>query len=417
MITTISQLIKEYTDVFYIENTDIIPLICAVTAQSVVDGDPVWLWLVGGSSSGKTEVINALGGLKFVKQISTLTENTFLSGARGGAGEEEKSLLKQIKNGCICMKDFTSILSMNNEKRQAILGQMREIFDGHFTKATGNGEPLVWKGKINFIAGVTEAIHGDSDQFNQMGTRNLFYTLPEQDRIKTTFRAIENQSTIKGKRLHLEAVFAEYITHIIGKAQKQTYTIPRDIQENIVYLTDFVSRATTGVVKNYRGERQLVLSANMPMRNASQAAGLGSMFMAMNDGTLPDWGERIIYKTALDCIPKQRLMVLRVLAKYRECSTKAISMDLGYETDLIGQWLADLDALRICKRIMNTDQGKTRWVLNEDYRQLMIKYDGIKYIDESLDGSIPNVSLVDELDEDSEKETQKQAVQETFKAW
>ena len=416
MITTIEQVIKEYTDVFYLENTDLIPLVCAVAAQSVVAGDPVWLWLVGGSSSGKTEVINAIESVKFVKQISTLTENTFLSGAKAKNGKEV-SLLKEIKNGCICMKDFTSILSMNNEKRAAILGQMREIFDGRFTKATGTGDFLDWTGKINFIAGVTEAIHSDSDQFNQMGTRNLFYTLPEQDRIKTTFRAIQNTDKIKRLREHLKEVFAEYIMYIVQEAHKKHHVIPEDIQSNIVYLTDFVSRATTGVTKNYRGEMQLVLSPNMPMRNAAQAAGLGSMFMVMNGGVLPDWGERIIYKTAIDCIPKQRLMVLRVLAKYRECTTKAISMNLGYEVDLVGRWLADLDALRICKRVMNVDAGKTRWVLEPEYRQLMINHDGVKYIDECYDGSIPNQGYVDALDEPSEVEEARKETAELFKAW
>lgn len=410
-ITKIEQVIKEYCDVFYMEDTNVIPLCIGVTAQSLVEGDPVWLWLVGGSSSGKTEVINALTGLKFVIQVSTLTENTFLSGAK--AKGKETSLLKEIKNGCIVMKDFTSILSMNNEKREAIIGQMREIFDGKFTKATGTGDFLKWEGKINFIAGVTEAIHAESDRFNQMGTRNLFYTLPEQDRIKTTFRAIENGNTIKFKREHLKEVFSEYINYLVGQAQQKQYELPKEIQSNIVYLTDFVSRATTGVVKNYRGEMQLVMSPNMPMRNAAQAAGLAKIFMAMNDGVLADWGERIIYKTALDCIPKQRKMVLGVLARYREVTTKGVGIALGYSTDLVSSWLADLDALRICKRVIDTEAGKTRWILSQDYRQLMIKYDGIQYKDEIFTGTDSESNYV----EPNEQKEQDKEIEEKFKLW
>ena len=162
---------------------------------------------------------------------------------------------------------------------------------------------------------------------------------------------------------------------------------------------------------------QLALSPNMPMRNASQAAGLGSMFMAMNDGTLPDWGERIIYKTAFDCIPKQRLMVLRVLAKYRECTEKGLAMKLGYEEEVVRRWLADLDALQILKPKIIYSGSRTTWAIIPEYRELFLKYDGIKFLDEMYDGSIANQSYVEEMEEMEEKEDEPKSVQEKFKAF
>ena len=407
MITKIEQVIEEYQKVFYLEDTSVIPLICAVTIQSAMDGDPIWIWLVGGSSSGKTEIINAVTGVKNVRQISTLTENTFLSGFRKKDGEET-SLLRQIgPTGVIVMKDFTSILSMNSEKQQAVMGQLREVFDGFITKATGTGKTLSWKGKINLIAGVTEAIHADGEKFNKMGTRNLFYTFPEQNRKKTTRRAMQNAGQIKFLRANIQDIFTEYIHYMISNFDKKVITLPEDVLQDIEDLTDFVAICTTGVVRNYRGEMELMLSANMPMRHASQAIGLGTTFMKMNDGVLPKWGKDLIYKTALDSIPKQRRMCLTVLAQYQEQTTTEIAMKLGYETDLVGKWLADLNALKVCERRKGTDNGKNRWSMKEEYRKIVQRYDGIKpRNDVSTDSGVS--------DEESEKEEEKLQAQELF---
>jgi hypothetical protein len=302
-------------------------------------------------------------------------------------GGDDVSLLKKIKNGVITMKDFTTILAMNSEKQQAIMAQLREVFDGHMTKATGNGINLDWKGKINLIAGVTEAIHVESDKFNKMGTRNLFYTMPEPDRKKTTRRSIMNKNTIKKKREELKDKFTEYINHIVEKSGDKEYDLPEKIVDNIIDVSDFVSMASTGVARNYRGEMQLALSANMPMRFATQSADLGTVFMAMNEGIMPEWGEKIIYKTLFDSIPKQRKMVLEVLARYRESTTRGVGMALGYSTDTVGEWLADLDALGIVKRKSSDDKGKIKWTLKEEYRLLFNKYYGIVTRDELFTGS------------------------------
>lgn len=410
MITKLDQLIAKYKQIYYVEDTSGIPLVCASVIQSMRDSDPLWIFIVGGSSAGKTELINLVTGVKFVKQISTLTENTLLSGMKAKPGKET-SLLKEMRNGVITMKDFTTILSMNNEKQQAIMAQFREMFDGHMTKATGTGEPIEWKGKINLLAGVTEAIYTEIDKFNKMGTRNLFYTMPEQDRKKTCLRAIQNIPTIKKNREELRNMFTEYILHVIETTNDKTYEVPDRIKENIIDIADFASIATTGISRNYRGEMQLALSANLPMRMAMQATDLGVVFMAMSEGEMPDWGEKIIYKTLLDSIQKQRKIVLEVLARYREVTTKAVGIALGYESDIVGGWLADLDALGIVKRTISTEAGKTRWVLKEEYRRLFTEFGGVIYRDEIYTGTKSEETYV----EASEQATQDEEIDNQFK--
>lgn len=399
MIDSVEKVIKAYTDVFYVEQTDMIPLVCAVVIQSKMEGDPIWLWLVGGSSAGKTELINAIGGISFVKEISMLTENTFLSGmiTKG----KEASLLTQIgPTGVLTMRDMTTLFSMNAEKQAAIQSQLRQIFDGYITKATGTGKTLEWRGRLNLVSGITEIVHVQSEKIAASGTRQILYTLAEQNRRKTTRRAMENVSKIKILRQRVQDSFTEYINHMINKIDKNiTYEIPENIMNNVEELTDLVALATTGVARDYRGDMQLMLSPNMPMRYAGQAIALAKTFMFMADGKLEDWGERLVYRTCLDSIPKQRLMCLRVLAKYREVTSTGMSISLGYEVDLVNSWLADLDALKICKRITHSEAGRVRWVLKPEYRAIMAKYDGVKYLDEMYTGSEKSQTLDEWMDE------------------
>jgi hypothetical protein len=99
--------------------------------------DPLWLFLVGPPSAGKTEVIAALGDIPSIFPLSSLTPQTFASGFEGKHGET--SLLPRLSGKTLTMKDFGSVLTMYREKKAEIIGQLREIYDGQFSKTWGNG--------------------------------------------------------------------------------------------------------------------------------------------------------------------------------------------------------------------------------------------------------------------------------------
>src|SRR3990167_5437867 len=106
--------------------------------------DPVWSVLVAPSGGGKSEFINMLSACRDVYPLSTLTSHTFISGMKK-TGQDTSFLLKikdknKENNGIITFKDMTSLLSENQEDRSAIMGQLREIYDGKYNKAFGTGE-------------------------------------------------------------------------------------------------------------------------------------------------------------------------------------------------------------------------------------------------------------------------------------
>jgi hypothetical protein len=159
-------------------HTPILATLGTVSANMLA-GDPVWLGLVGPSSCGKTEILDALSELPCVARVSTLTVPGLLSGtprhqqSHGATG----GLLRQVGNpGIIVCKEFSSILFMRPDMRTDLLNALREIYDGSWTRRIGSdgGKVLTWSGKIGFLFGCTEAIDTYHDAISNLGHRFLY---------------------------------------------------------------------------------------------------------------------------------------------------------------------------------------------------------------------------------------------------
>lgn len=379
MAKTIDQLIKVFTGIYYLEDTSIIPLICAAVLSNRMPGDAVWLMLVGGSGSGKTELINAVTDLKFVFQLSTLTSNTLLSGMKV-KGKESSLLLRIPKTSVLVMKDFTTILSMGKEDQQEIMAQLREVYDGKMHKSTGNGEDVKWEGKVNLIAGVTEKIFVMEHKFSGGGLRTINYCLPEPDykgRIATTKRSAKIASGIKEYREHIKREFTEFIELMIPKLAGFNSEVDEALSDELVGLSEFVALARSPVERDFNGRIHMKLAPEMPMRLSNQLHLLAKALMVMSGGILPPEYKKILYKIALDSIPKGRRMVLKTLASAEYGNTKGIATSLNYPTDTVRPWLEDLNAFGIVMREEGKGRSGDRWSLANQYKDMMSIYDNI----------------------------------------
>jgi hypothetical protein len=383
MSKTIEELTKKYKSIFYLEDDSVIPLVAAVVLSNRMPGDPIWCMLVGGSSSGKSEVLNCIMGIPFVHQVSTLTPNTLLSGA-SVKGKEASLLLRIARTSIIVMKDFTTILSMTKEDRQSIMAQFREVYDGLLTKPTGRGEDLMWQGKITLIAGVTEKIHAMDGQDSSMGLRTMSYSLPEQDRRKTTKRAAQIAGHIKEYREELKKDFKEYIDTMIPFVGEMKDDIPEAISDKIVTVSDFAASARSPVEKTWKGDVGLVLAPEMPMRISNQLHLLARVFIAMSGGVMPPQYEKILYKIALDSIPKGRRMALKELAHYASVTTKGVATKLGYPTGSVKPWLEEINALGMCFREIKGGSQGDKWILKDEFREIMHIFDHVDKVEHDL---------------------------------
>lgn len=393
----LDDLMELYRQAFYLNDEGVIPIVCAVVISNRMKGDPVFMNLVGASSGGKSELINAVMGAElrtadgkakpFVHQVSDLTTNTLLSGMNNST--RETSLLLKIGNsGVLAMKDFTSILSSSKEKREILIAQLREVFDKHIVKETGTGRKISWKGKINFLGGVTETIYLYSAEINQMGARWTHYHLEDwnedQQRL-ATLKALSGDASLDASRLEIRQGFAEYLSHMLANIPVEEDPIPDRVQENIIKIVSFASVASAMSSRNFRGEMVLAPGAAMPMRLAKQLSVMYRTLRYMNDNEEPEDWERLVYKLAYDTIPKQNRQVMEVLVKYPSGTTAGVATSIGLPSSTVRTALEDLNVYGVIKRTKKrrgdgTASAADMWVFQDKYRAVMEQFTGLKQI-------------------------------------
>ncbi len=379
MAKTLPELIEAYQAIYYMEDPSVIPLLCSVVIAAKMQGDPVWLALVGGSSSGKTELINAVSGVDYVEQISMVTPNTFLSGARVVKGQETSLLMKLPPEFVLVFKDFTSILSMNKDDLKEIMAQFRELFDGRMDKKTGMGKNLTWKGKCSVIAGTTEEIHVKEQLFSTAGVRFVYFTLPLQDRIKTTKRAAQIAEKLPVYRELIQREFTEYINTMLPLALNKSWMLSEEVSDKIIAVADFATRARSPVVRDYRGNMEMVLSQEMPMRFSTQLHNIARAEIAQNNGVLSPTSEMNLYKIAFDSIPKGRYLILKEMFVYDYITTKGLAVKLRFQTERVRMWLEELNWLGVVERGASTSSLGDRWNLTTETRQVLGEYHKLQY--------------------------------------
>ncbi len=186
-------------------------VLATLVGNALIPRDPLWLMMVAPSSGGKSTLLAPCAGVPAVYFLDDLTEKTFLSGYK--VKGKETSLLKIIGSGVICFSDFTSILSKNPMSRGEILGQLRLVYDGNFTKRTGTGE-IKWQGKIGFLGAATPDIYHILEASRSMGERYLYYWLNQPSDEEIVKKQEEVSMSSREISEAMQPKFQEYIEGI-----------------------------------------------------------------------------------------------------------------------------------------------------------------------------------------------------------
>lgn len=389
-INTLAELEAEVDKVFLMKDRGVVRMVVATVVANRMNYDPVWLLLVAGSSAGKTELINCVTGLNFVELISDLTVNSLLSGQK--VTGKETSLLFRVNNGILAFKDFTSILSKNKETRGEILKQLREVYDGDYTKQTGTGYNPKWKGKVGAIAGSTEAIYRYLEDFSIMGDRFIMYSIDAPDRLEAARRQMQNSLNMKEKREHLKKCFTSFITKCLDalETHDDTLRLSPAVEDDLLLVADFAAQMRSAVVADFKsGLTEFVPAKEMPMRIISQLTTLAAAFVLIDkvsgitetDGTedsLTEFEMSLLYKTALDSIPRTRRDILKPLAQYAGgASTAGLAAYLDLPTESVKKYLAQVNALGACTRSKRGGKQGDMWRMRREYRELMCRLGGV----------------------------------------
>lgn len=343
----------------------------ATAAVEQLDGDPVWLLLVAGASTAKTETVSQLKTCARVHEVSTLTSEAALLSA---SKRDEKApnatggLLEQIgPSGVLIIKDFTSILSMHPSTRGPLLAALREVFDGYWDryKGTDGGAGLHWSGRIVVIGAVTTSWDKHHSVVAEMGDRFVLLRIDSRDvdsREAFGLKAIENISSETEYRNELRAAVRQLIWAVDPTDAPQ---LTDDERQRIFQAANLASYARTAVDTDYKGN---VIDSHAPEGPARLAKQLTQLFRGLYVvGVSRQRAMRLVIRCARDCVPPLRLQVLEYLAAHPDSLTGDVRKGIQKPHATVDRVIQALVALGLVEQdeallqVQTVAGNKTSW--------------------------------------------------------
>jgi hypothetical protein len=351
--------------------TPVYALLGAVAAN-LLEGDPVWLGIIGPPSSAKTELLNSISKLPYVYRAATLTPAGLLSGTpkKQRAVNAKGGLLNQIGAfGLVSLKDFGSVLSMRADAKAEILAALREIYDGSWTRVLGTdgGRSLSWEGKVGLLFAATGVIDSHYSVIGAMGDRFLLSRLAPMEQGQFQ-RALQHVGTASAQ---MRNELCDAVLHLFAgrKAKPQQITA-----EEIARINRTISLVVRlrGAVERDRYSREIEAiygaegTARIGLALERLLAGLDTL------GVERTTAVAVAETVALDSCPPLRRRAYDHLYKARDVTggfaereTSTIAQSLGLPTNTIRRVLEDLAAYNLVERSKGAKADQWR-ILEEE---------------------------------------------------
>jgi hypothetical protein len=286
----------------------------AAVASERLPGDPLWLLIVAGPGSAKTETVQALAGAGAHVTSTIASEGALLSATprRERYKKATGGLLRKIGDrGVLVIKDVTSILSADRNTRASVLAAIREVYDGRWERNVGTdgGATLTWTGRIVIVGAVTTAWDAAHAVVATMGDRFvLLRPKTNTGRRRAGLGAIRNT----GDEIAMRGELAAVVGGVVGHMDTAEHRLTDAEVDQLLKIADIVTMARSAVERDYRGDIVFAHDPEMPTRFAKQLVQLLRGAVAI--GMTPDDAMRLVLRCARDSIPPLRRDILLDLA-------------------------------------------------------------------------------------------------------
>lgn len=350
-----------------LEDDTIVDVMLAIVVANKLNTDPNWLLVVGPPSNAKTEVLRSLSGHPETYFLSNLTPTTLVSGLKPKGKLADPSLLLKLDGKTLVLKDFTTVLSMRHDSQAEILAQLREVYDGSYTKAFGNGKVIEWEGHVGLLGAVTPVYDKHYSVIGTLGDRFLLYRTPNSNG-----RVIGRQAQ---KMVGLEGIMRNEIRENVHRFIDQFEDLGavnlkpnEEINNMIVELACFVAYGRCPVDRDPYSRNVLTMpQPEGTPRLIKQFMQLGTGLTLIHEKTGFDLEIfEILKKVGRDLLPAVRLKILRYLSdenvfeylKERR-KTKDIADSVNIPTPTAKLCLEDMMLVGLLNRDVDGDQEKS----------------------------------------------------------
>jgi len=235
------------------ENQDYIDFVFAVIFANRLDVKPIWAYLIGPSSAGKTTILDPMAGHESIYATDTLTKASLLPGI--GVGRPTKkttqmavrnSLLKQADGKILVIKDLSPLLTEDYKELKSILGILRSAYDGTFVKNFGNIGRIEITCQFGLIAAVTDAIDNHLIIDAELGQRFIGYRMPA---ISTKEERAICDAVLNNKQSELNEVLHEAAYEMLDREPKEP-DITKKQADTIMYAVEVIALARTAITRD-----------------------------------------------------------------------------------------------------------------------------------------------------------------------
>ncbi|WP_425308243.1 hypothetical protein AADG42_05620 [Ammonicoccus fulvus] len=271
-------------------------------------------------------------------------------------------LLRRIGSGTLVVKDFTSILSMSRETRGQVLGALREVFDGSWTREVGvdGGRSLEWSGRITVVGAVTTAWDTHHSVVAAMGDRFLLCRVDSHAGRRAAGRqAISNT----GREQAMHAELGEAVATVLAGMDTTAPELTDAEAEQLLAAADLVTLARTAVERDRNGNVTDAHAPEAPTRFGKMLGQVvrGGVAIGLERGD----AMRLAIRCARDSVPPMRLAILDDVAAHPGASTADVRRRLQKPRASVDRELQALTMLGvlICDEteIMHAGRPAIRW--------------------------------------------------------
>jgi len=299
--------------------------------------DPIWPQIIGPPSSAKTEIINAHSKIPAAFNLSSLTSKTLVSGEKNN---KNASLLTRIGEfGIILVKDFTTVLELPHNERSEIFAQMREVYDGSYSKSFGTGQTVSWSGKIGFLGACTPIIERYTKKISALGERFLFCRINDltpENIDKALDKSLDSHSdTVNSYRISLQEKVKEFIVSNLQTSLDFEISLTEEEKEFLKKCSKFIAQVRSEVIRDSYDRDTILVKpfAEAPMRVSKQLKSLLKGYCIIDKVKSPEKRHlELIYRVTLDNLPPMKREILDRIPD-NGIQRAELGRKLGYKTD------------------------------------------------------------------------------------
>ena len=293
----------------HIEDPSTIWTMAAAKISHKLQGDPVWIMIIGPSSDGKSEMLRMFtqpGELT----VDDLTSHTFVSGYTSKKTDHLPQFAEKLANRIWYIYDLSIMLSKPADERSVILSQLRMIYDGKLEKNFGNKLSLnIATPNNTLICGSTPAIDSTILEDQLLGTRFLTWRTHTGDRFNIMRKIDDNEDNFFAMRPALKII----VENLMENITILDYKMNELENQNIQLLANQTTLLRTSVSLDRNKELRDIAYPEAPGRLYRQMKKLYKSYRIL--GLTEEEALNCIRKMCIDCILPTRLQILRWLVE------------------------------------------------------------------------------------------------------